>query len=139
MLKKIKTARELMEARYKAYEKKNIEFLVESHFPDTRRKLDIEATKKWAETAEWESLEIISVEDGKENDKVGIVEFRATYKEDGNYFVHHEKSKFIKKDGIWYYYGWLPLTETVIKERKIGRNDFCPCGSKKKYKKCCGK
>ncbi len=21
---------------------------------------------------------------------------------------------------------------------KIGRNDFCPCGSGKKYKKCCG-
>ncbi|MBW6502633.1 MAG: SEC-C domain-containing protein, partial [Bacteroidales bacterium] len=22
---------------------------------------------------------------------------------------------------------------------KIGRNDPCPCGSGKKYKKCCGK
>jgi uncharacterized protein YecA (UPF0149 family) len=22
---------------------------------------------------------------------------------------------------------------------KIGRNDKCPCGSGKKYKKCCGK
>ncbi|MCL2166154.1 MAG: SEC-C metal-binding domain-containing protein [Clostridiales bacterium] len=22
---------------------------------------------------------------------------------------------------------------------KIGRNDLCPCGSGKKYKKCCGK
>ena len=28
---------------------------------------------------------------------------------------------------------------TVIKEKKIGRNDPCPCGSGKKYKKCCGK
>lgn len=25
------------------------------------------------------------------------------------------------------------------KEKKIGRNDPCPCGSGKKYKKCCGK
>ena len=25
------------------------------------------------------------------------------------------------------------------KDRKIGRNDPCPCGSGKKYKKCCGK
>ncbi|MBQ5673856.1 MAG: SEC-C domain-containing protein, partial [Lachnospiraceae bacterium] len=24
-------------------------------------------------------------------------------------------------------------------EAKIGRNDPCPCGSGKKYKKCCGK
>jgi hypothetical protein len=27
---------------------------------------------------------------------------------------------------------------TVRKEKKIGRNDACPCGSGKKYKKCCG-
>ncbi|MDX1778368.1 MAG: SEC-C metal-binding domain-containing protein, partial [Thermodesulfobacteriota bacterium] len=25
-----------------------------------------------------------------------------------------------------------------IAEKKIGRNDPCPCGSGKKYKKCCG-
>ncbi|QZY54281.1 preprotein translocase subunit SecA [Crassaminicella profunda] len=27
----------------------------------------------------------------------------------------------------------------VTKENKVGRNDPCPCGSGKKYKKCCGK
>jgi hypothetical protein len=27
----------------------------------------------------------------------------------------------------------------LVRERKIGRNDPCPCGSGKKYKKCCGK
>ena len=30
-------------------------------------------------------------------------------------------------------------TKTVIKGKKIGRNDACPCGSGKKYKQCCGK
>ncbi|MEG0291907.1 MAG: SEC-C metal-binding domain-containing protein [Anaerovoracaceae bacterium] len=30
-------------------------------------------------------------------------------------------------------------SRTVVKEAKIGRNDPCPCGSGKKYKKCCGK
>ena len=30
-------------------------------------------------------------------------------------------------------------TQTVVKEFKTGRNDPCPCGSGKKYKKCCGK
>ena len=25
------------------------------------------------------------------------------------------------------------------KKEKIGRNDPCPCGSGKKYKKCCGR
>ena len=28
---------------------------------------------------------------------------------------------------------------TIKKDKKIGRNDPCPCGSGKKYKQCCGK
>ncbi len=28
---------------------------------------------------------------------------------------------------------------TIVKEKKIGRNDPCPCGSGKKYKYCCGR
>lgn len=27
---------------------------------------------------------------------------------------------------------------TIVKERKVGRNEPCPCGSGKKYKYCCG-
>jgi preprotein translocase subunit SecA len=27
--------------------------------------------------------------------------------------------------------------QPVVKAKKIGRNDPCPCGSGKKYKKCC--
>ena len=29
--------------------------------------------------------------------------------------------------------------EPIKAEKKIGRNDPCPCGSGKKYKHCCGK
>ena len=33
----------------------------------------------------------------------------------------------------------VPKVETVVHEGpRIGRNDPCPCGSGKKYKKCCG-
>ena len=31
------------------------------------------------------------------------------------------------------------LSTTVVMDKKIGRNDPCPCGSGLKYKKCCGK
>ena len=35
--------------------------------------------------------------------------------------------------------GQLPKVETVVHDGpRIGRNDPCPCGSGKKYKKCCG-
>ena len=30
-------------------------------------------------------------------------------------------------------------SKTIVKEKLPGRNDPCPCGSGKKYKKCCGK
>ncbi len=29
-------------------------------------------------------------------------------------------------------------SKTVVKDKQPGRNDPCPCGSGKKYKKCCG-
>ena len=32
----------------------------------------------------------------------------------------------------------LAKTQTVSKGPKVGRNDLCPCGSGKKYKKCHG-
>lgn len=30
-------------------------------------------------------------------------------------------------------------SKIYVNENKVGRNDDCPCGSGKKYKKCCGK
>lgn len=42
-----------------------------------------------------------------------------------------EKRKQIKKD--------FNRSKIVVKGEKVGRNDPCPCGSGKKYKKCCGK
>ena len=30
------------------------------------------------------------------------------------------------------------INKTLVKENEVGRNDPCPCGSGKKYKKCCG-
>ena len=30
-------------------------------------------------------------------------------------------------------------SKIVRNTTKVGRNDLCPCGSGKKYKKCCGK
>ena len=35
--------------------------------------------------------------------------------------------------------GGQPIArKPVVKAVKVGRNDPCPCGSGKKYKKCCG-
>lgn len=31
------------------------------------------------------------------------------------------------------------VDKPIISEKKVGRNEPCPCGSGKKYKKCCGR
>jgi len=33
---------------------------------------------------------------------------------------------------------YQPVQQVVRGAAKIGRNDLCPCGSGKKYKRCCG-
>ena len=35
-------------------------------------------------------------------------------------------------------HGGDDVKKPVVKSQKVGRNDACPCGSGKKYKKCCG-
>ena len=138
-LSEIKTAEELMRARYHAYETCDMEFIKESHDPDNTEGIDWAECEKWARESQWLGLEIISTIKGGEDDKDGIIEFKATYIENGKTIVHHERSYFVKKNGVWFYQKWLPITSTRINENKVGRNDPCPCGSGKKYKKCCGK
>ncbi len=43
------------------------------------------------------------------------------------------------EDELKRFYKEQKESTTIRKEKKIGRNDPCPCGSGKKYKKCCGK
>ena len=41
---------------------------------------------------------------------------------------------------IWVFNGYTKKEiNSIPREEKIGRNDSCPCGSGKKYKKCCGR
>jgi preprotein translocase subunit SecA len=43
-----------------------------------------------------------------------------------------------QKSNLNYNRGDIGSSQPVIKGKKTGRNDPCPCGSGKKYKKCCG-
>jgi len=48
-----------------------------------------------------------------------------------------EEKGFVEDDDLFDDYEDLPVTEPIRTEPKIGRNEPCPCGSGKKYKKCC--
>jgi SEC-C motif-containing protein len=129
-----------MRARYTAYARANIDYITATHDPKTRRQHDPEQARAWAEGSEWLGLEILSTEEGGPEDSEGTVEFVARYRNDEGEEEHRERSFFVKRDGAWYFSDGKPLGPKPIRLAgpKVGRNDPCPCGSGKKYKKCCG-
>ena len=89
--------------------------------------------------AEWLGLTIVATEQGGEQDDTGMVEFIARHKTEGVEVAHHERSQFRKLDGAWRFVSGTPVKQVpVTRGDKTGRNDPCPCGSGKKYKKCHG-
>lgn len=46
--------------------------------------------------------------------------------------------EFDHLNGILMFERGIEFNAPISAEPKIGRNDKCPCGSSKKYKKCCG-
>ena len=139
--KKAPTAESLMRARYSAYEKQEIDFIINSCEEGEKiAEIDKKATEEWSKTSTWHGLKILRTEKGSENDDEGIVEFEATYTDKKGFRdIHHEIGLFKKINGEWMYSVGNVKPMTVVREgAKIGRNDPCPCGSGKKYKKCCG-
>lgn len=135
------TAAALMRARYTAHTRIELDFIERTHDPDSREDIDREATERWARRAEWLGLEILATEEGGPDDDLGAVEFVAHFRERGERRRHHEIARFRRgADGHWLYVdGEAPEPETVRRGRpRVGRNAPCPCGSGRKYKKCCG-
>lgn len=134
------TAEELMRSRYTAYVVHNIDHIVKTCSKEEQKGIDLEETRKWSEESTWHGLKIMKTEKGTAADKEGIVEFSATYSRKGLRDVHLERAYFIKENDQWVYDQGELIPTTIVREgKKIGRNDPCPCGSGKKYKKCCGR
>ena len=134
------TAEQLMRARYTAYTQVEMDFIEKTHDPKTRRTTDMKANREWAETTKWQGLEIIEAKQGGREDEVGTVEFKAQFETEDGLQDHHELSLFRKREGKWYFSDAKdPTKQPVVRQaEKVGRNDPCPCGSGKKFKKCCG-
>lgn len=135
------TAEALMRARYTAHTRADIDYIQATHDPATREDIDREATDRWARRSEWLGLEIRGVEAGGEGDEVGAVEFVAHFREREERRRHHELARFKRDEqGNWVYVdGEAPEQQTIRHDGpRVGRNDPCPCGSGRKYKKCCG-
>ncbi len=106
----------LMRSRYSAFVLKLEAYLLATWLPDTRP-----ATLE-LDDVPWRGLRVIHAEGDR-------VEFAADF-EGGQL---HERSRFENIDGRWFY-----RDGEMLPPVKPGRNEACPCGSGRKYKKCCG-
>ena len=135
------TAEKLMRSRYSAYVVGEVDYVHNTLHPDHRADHDLEAARKWSNDSEWLGLQILNTSEGQADDATGVVEFKASYRDRSGTHHAHEVSQFERVDGKWMYVdGAMPSPETVVRSgKKVGRNEPCPCGSGKKYKKCCGR
>lgn len=125
------TAEALMRSRYTAFVRRDWEYLDCTHAPETWNHAG-----EPQEALEWLGLEVLSTEAGGEADAEGKVEFVARYRAGNAEGRLHEISRFVRRNGLWRYLdGTFP--DSAGKTPKPGRNASCPCGSGKKYKKCC--
>ena len=123
------TAEKLMRSRYCAFVLKNSVYILSSWHRKTRPKsLNFDN-----HPVQWLGLEIHACSEGQENDSTGNVEFTSSYLENGQLCRLREDSQFLKEDGLWFYL----RGECTVKKEKITRNQPCPCGSGKKFKRCC--
>jgi SEC-C motif-containing protein len=129
-----------MRSRYAAYALGKIDYILDTHDPDTVKEVDRDNTEQWSKNSTWLGLEILSTDKGQPADSEGTVEFVARYKLKGVTIAHRERAKFRKHDGRWLFVDGEEVKAPTVRRQGpvVGRNDPCPCGSGKKYKKCCG-
>ncbi|MCQ1056525.1 SEC-C domain-containing protein [Photobacterium sp. ZSDE20] len=145
---------QLMRSRYSAHVLGLVDYVVATYHPSCEAEQHREAIAE-SVNSQWLGLEVINSEIATETE--GFVEFKAFYQDGDEQYCLHERSRFIKEavnnQLQWFYIdGEYPGPSNSEEHRaavekhkptsavsdKIGRNDPCPCGSGKKYKKCCG-
>lgn len=129
-----------MRSRYSAFAKALPRYIVDTLLPEKREIDELDAVKDTIERCEWFNLDVMATEGGLEGDDTGMVEYVATYVQKDYPGVQHihERSRFSKVDGVWFYVDgdMLPVPSGADKP---GRNDPCWCGSGLKFKKCHGR
>jgi len=132
------TAEEVMRARYSAFVTQAIDFIVASTHSRKRKDIDLTFIREWSETSTWHGLEILETKQVNENK--AFVSFEAQFAQGDEVQHHREKSLFERENGEWRFVTGDELKNPTVRYEapRPGRNDPCPCGSGKKYKKCHG-
>jgi SEC-C motif-containing protein len=87
-----------MRSRYSAFVVGDAAYLLRTHHPSTRpAALDLDPSIRWYR------LDILGRTRGGVLDTEGEVEFRASYKVNGEVGEQHERSAFVRDTGAWSY------------------------------------
>ena len=123
-----------MRSRFCAYSSDNFTYLSRSWHKSTRPHKIVADDDGLV----WTCLEVLNTSAGQKGDSTGTVEFIAHYMiNDKHPGQMREVSDFVFEDDQWFYVDGKQIKGSPVSSEKIGRNDPCPCGSGKKYKKCC--
>ena len=129
------TAEALMRSRYTAYTHAELGYIERTMKGPALLRFNKQKSEERARYIKWHKLDIIKT---FQKDKRHFVEFIASLSINNKYDTLHERSEFLFENGEWYYVdGIIFPQELSTTHKKIGRNELCPCGSQKKFKKCC--
>ena len=92
------TAEQLMRSRYSAYSRGLPDYLFRTWHPRTRP-ADVAIEPE----IEWTGLDVVDAAAGGADDDRGEVEFTAHYREAGGHHAMHERSRFERRAGRWFY------------------------------------
>lgn len=124
------SAEALMRSRYSAYVLGNIDYLRATTLPVQQSALDTEAMREWSNNSQWLGLSVEAHQPLGGAPPRSTVTFVARWRDAQGEHAHREHSAFVQLDDRWYF-----IDPTV--RINAGRNDSCPCGSGRKFKKCC--
>jgi SEC-C motif domain protein len=97
-----------MRSRYAAFALDDAAYVLRSWHPDTRPD-SVEPDP----ALRWTGLDVIESTGGGLFDAEGVVEFRARYRDGGRPGDMRERSRFVRHDGQWVYWGPI-LTDRTL-------------------------
>lgn len=98
------TAEQLMRSRYTAYARQNANYLVASTHPSKRERNELKTVTRSFRGVTWTGLTVIATEKGGAADSEGMVEFKATCTAGSQQSSIHERSRFVREGGRWFYF-----------------------------------
>lgn len=119
-----------MRSRYSAYVLGLIDYIIVTALPAQQALLDRDGIAHWSASSTWLGLSVARHETFAGQPEHAFVTFTVRWHDSGGEHVHEERSAFVQNEGRWFFIDpTVPLNAT--------RNDPCPCGSERKFKKCC--